>query len=171
LQGGTLSLNAVVGGAAPAAGLLKLQNFRILQVPEFTKILQGLTIYGVSAATSGPGLGFDHAIIPFTMDAQALHLHGARAFSPSIGFTASGSIALGNGAADIDATIVPAYALNTLPGKIPVIGHLFTAEKGGGLFAVRAHVGGELTDPSVVVNPLSVLTPGVLRDLFGLGGS
>jgi hypothetical protein len=32
---------------------------------------------------------------------------------------------------------------------------------------VRAHIGGTLTDPDVSVNPLSALTPGVLRDVFG----
>jgi hypothetical protein len=171
LQGGTLSLEEAYGGAAPADGLLVLEKFRILQVPVFAKVMQGLTLYGVRAATSGPGLGFDRAVAPFTMDATALHLRGARAFSDSLGFTASGSIALGDGTADIDATIVPAYAINTLPGKIPLIGHLFTAEKGGGLFALRAKITGLLTDPHVAVNPLSALTPGVLRDLFGLGGS
>jgi len=171
LEGGTLSLTEVYGGAAPANGTLSLVKFRLLNAPAFAKVLQGLTVYGVPEATSGPGLEFDHAIIPYAMGGGMLHLRGARAFSASLGFTASGSIALADGAADIDATIIPAYALNTLPGKIPVIGHLFTAEKGGGLFAVRAKITGALTDPKVTINPLSALTPGVLRDLFGIGGS
>jgi hypothetical protein len=61
--------------------------------------------------------------------------------------------------------------VNALLGKIPVIGHLFTAEKGGGLFAVRAKITGKLTNPNVSVNPLSALTPGVFRDVFGMGGA
>jgi hypothetical protein len=171
LQGGTLDLGETYGGAAPAIGALNLTKFRILNAPSFAKVLQALTVYGVPAATSGPGLEFDHAIAPYAIAGGMLHLRGARAFSASLGFTASGSIALGDGASNLDATIIPAYALNTLPGKIPLIGHLFTAEKGGGLFAVRAKITGPLTDPKVTVNPLSALTPGVLRDLFGLGGS
>ena len=50
------------------------------------------------------------------------------------------------------------------------MGKLFTAEKGGGLFAVRAKITGPLSNPKVSVNPLSALTPGVLRDIFGVGG-
>jgi hypothetical protein len=171
LQDGRLSLTQVYGGAAPAAGMLSLVKFRLLNAPAFAKVLQGLTVYGVPEATSGPGLEFDRAIIPYAMGGGMLHLRGARAFSTSLGFTASGSIVLADGATNLDATIIPAYALNTLPGKIPIIGHLFTAEKGGGLFAVRAKITGPLTDPEVTVNPLSALTPGVLRDLFGMGGS
>jgi hypothetical protein len=36
---------------------------------------------------------------------------------------------------------------------------------------VRVRILGALGDPSVMVNPLSALTPGVFRNLFGTGGS
>jgi Protein of unknown function/AsmA-like C-terminal region len=171
LEGGNLSLDATYGGAAPVTGTLKLTQFRLLQAPAFTKVLQGITVYGAPAAASGPGLELTRAEIPFSVDSQTLHLHDARASSASLGFTATGSVLLANGDANLDATIVPAYWLNALPGKIPVLGKLFTAEKGGGLFAVRAKITGRLSNPQVSVNPLSALTPGVLRDIFGLGGA
>jgi hypothetical protein len=138
-----------------------------MQAPGFTKILQSLTIYGVPAAASGPGLAFARLVAPFGIANHVLTLTGARAFSSSIGFTAGGTINLASGETDLSTTIIPAYALNTLPGEIPVVGKLFSAEKGGGLFAVRAHITGQLTSPDVTVNPLSALTPGVLRDVFG----
>lgn len=171
LEGGTLSLDAVYGSGAAVAGKLTLQNFRLLKAPAFTGVMQALTIYGVPDAASGPGLFFERAVVPFSLENDILYLKGARAFSTSLGFTASGHIALADGKSEIDATIIPAYTFNAALGKIPVIGHLFTAEKGGGLFAVRAKISGPLSNPVVVVNPLSALTPGVLRDVFGLGGS
>jgi hypothetical protein len=170
LEGGNLSLDAEYGGPAPVTGTLSLLQFRILQAPAFTKVLQGITVYGVPEATSGPGLALTEAEIPFSVDSRMLHLHDARAFSASLGFTATGTVQLANGDVDLDATIVPAYWLNTLPGKIPVLGKLFTAEKGGGLFAMRAKITGPLSDPMVSANPLSALAPGVLRGIFGLGG-
>jgi Protein of unknown function/AsmA-like C-terminal region len=169
MQGGAMSVDMNYGGAAPAEGVLNLEKFRLLQAPGFTKVMQALTIYGMPAAASGPGLFFKQAVVPFSLDGQSLYLQEARAFSDSLGFTASGSIGLANGDADIDATIVPAYAVNTFLGRIPLIGRLFTAEKGGGLFAARAKITGKLTDPTVRVNPLSALTPGALRGIFGLG--
>ncbi len=61
---------------------------------------------------------------------------------------------------------MPAYALNSALGRIPLIGRLFSPERGGGLVAVDYGVSGALADPSVTVNPLSALTPGFLRGLF-----
>lgn len=171
LDGGALVLDAAVDQAGNSAGQLTLEKFRLTQAPEFTKILQGLTIYGAPAAASGPGLAFERLVAPFGISGQTLTLTGARAFSSSLGFTASGTINLASGETDLDTTIVPAYALNAALGRIPVVGKLFSAEKGGGLFAVRAKITGPLMAPQASVNPLSAFTPGVLRDVFGLGGS
>jgi hypothetical protein len=171
MQGGTLALDAHYDDApdSPADGRLTLKDFRLRQAPVITKVMQGLTLYGVGAATSGPGLGFTEAVVPFTLTGRELQLHDARAYSASLGFTASGRIGVDDGGVDMDATIVPAYAVNTLPGKIPLLGHLFTAEHGGGLFALRAKLTGKLANPDVTINPLSALTPGFLRGLFGIG--
>jgi hypothetical protein len=170
MQGGGLTLDAQYGGGTPVTGQVTIDEFRLRRAPGFTKIMQALTIYGLGAA-SGPGLGFDRAVVPFSLSAQTLRLNGARAYSASLGFTASGPICVGDGTADLSATIIPAYALNALPGKLPLVGKLFTAETGGGLFALRATITGDLSNPVVTLNPLSALTPGVLRDVFGSGAS
>lgn len=170
MQGGTLTLQSVYDDAGSSGGTLKLDGARFSNAPEVTKFLQALTLYGLADATSGPGLLVDHAIMPFTTSHGVLTLTGARAFSSSLGFTATGTVQMNNLACTLDATIVPAYALNTLPGKLPLLGGLFSAERGGGLFAMNAHITGRLTDPHVTLNPFSALTPGILRDIFGLGG-
>jgi hypothetical protein len=169
MDGGSGSLMAVYGGGVPMEGTLTLQDFRISHAPVFVKIMQAMTIYGVPAAASGPGLAFSQAVVPFSLDGDTLFLHGARAYSSSLGFTATGSVPLGGGNADLDATVVPAYAINAFLGKIPLIGGLFRAEKGGGLIAMRANISGKLSDPNVSLNPLSAITPGFLRGIFGVG--
>jgi hypothetical protein len=169
LQGGALLLDARYKLDGESSGLVTVQNFRLLQAPAFAKVLQGLTLYGIPAATSGPGLTFDRLVAPFSISDDVLTLKGARAFSSSLGFTASGTVGLADGQTDLDTTIIPAYALNAFLGKIPVVGALFSAEKGGGLIAVRAKITGPLMAPKVSVNPLSALTPGFLRDVFGVG--
>jgi hypothetical protein len=166
IENGALILDANLHQNGDSAGLLTIQKFRLMQAPEFTKVLQGLTLYGIPAATSGPGLSFDHLVAPFAITGNVLTLTGARAFSSSLGFTASGTVNLVDGTSDLRTTIVPAYALNAALGRIPLIGRLFSAEKGGGLIAVRAHITGPLTAPKIAINPLSALTPGFLRDLF-----
>ncbi len=169
LDNGALTLDADYGGSAPATGRLTLTDFRLEHAPAFTKIMEALTVYGVPAAASGPGLSFSEAVVPFSLDSQTLYLHGARAFSSSLGFTATGGIGLSDDSLDVDTTIIPAYEFNSLLGKIPLLGHLFTAEKGGGLIAVRVKITGTFDDPKVAANPLSAITPGVLRGIFGIG--
>src|SRR5208283_3825488 len=137
LDNGALTLEADYGGGAPGTGRLTLNDFRLERAPAFTKIMQALTVYGVPAAASGPGLSFEEAVVPFSLDNQDLYLRGARAVSSSLGFTATGSVGLDDNRLDVDTTIIPAYEINAMLGEIPLLGHLFTAEKGGGLIAVR----------------------------------
>ncbi|HYP63278.1 MAG TPA: AsmA-like C-terminal domain-containing protein [Acidocella sp.] len=170
MQGGRLALRAEYGEGQPAQGKATLEEARFINAPDVTKFLQALTLYGLADVASGPGLRISRAEIPFILQNDVLTLHGARAYSSSLGFTASGNVNLATSMMDLDATIVPAYAVNSLPGKIPLIGRLFSAEKGGGLLAMRAHISGPIDNARVSVNPLSALTPGFLRSIFGIGG-
>ncbi len=168
IQGGALQLDASYADASDMAGQLTIDHYRLLHAPILGKILQSLSIYGVADAASGPGLVFDRLNAPFSFSGNVLTLKDARAYSSSLGLTASGTISLPDEVASLDTTVIPAYALNSAPGKIPLIGKLFSAEAGGGLFAITAKITGNLANPSVQVNPLSALTPGLMRGIFGM---
>lgn len=167
---GTLALTAATTGGA-TKGRAILTDFRLRHAPVIAKVLQGISLYGVPAATSGPGLAFTRLTAPFRIANSRIDLGSGRAFSPSLGFTATGSVDLASKRYDLSGTIVPAYALNTLPGRIPLIGKLFSPEKGGGLFAARYTVSGPFARPHIVVNPLAALAPGFIREIFGLGAA
>ncbi len=148
-------------------GRITIKDFRIPQAPAAGKLLQALTIYGIPAAASGPGLGFSRLVAQLRLENGVLSIVRGRAESPSLGLTTSGTVDLERERYDLGGTIVPAYAINSLPGKIPVIGQLFRSDKGGGLFAARYSLTGTFANPNVSVNPLSALAPGILRDVFG----
>lgn len=165
---GRLDLTASSTGGA-TKGRAVLTDFRLRHAPVMAKVLQGLSLYGVPAATSGPGLAITRLTAPFSIAGPIVTLHNGRAFSASLGFTAAGSVDLARKRYDLAGTIVPAYALNTLPGRIPVIGKLFSPEKGSGLFAARYTIDGPFDAPRIMVDPLAALAPGLLRDIFGFG--
>jgi len=170
IQSGMLRVSGAFDDTTPdhaLAGTLDLSDFRVIHAPALGKLLQALTLYGLVEALSGPGLGFSRLIAPFKLDGDALELTDARAFSASLGLTAHGRIDRANDRVDLDGTVVPAYLFNTILGHIPLIGQLFTAEKGGGLFAMNYSLHGPIDNPNVAANPLSVLTPGILRGMFG----
>jgi len=60
------------------------------------------------------------------------------------------------------------YGINTVLGKVPIVGDLVLGGKGPGLFAIRARVTGRLVDPQVSVNPASAVTPSFVRGFFDL---
>jgi len=125
-----------------------------------------MTLYGLVEVMQGPGLGFTRLVAPFRLTDDALDLTDARAFSSSLGLTAKGRANLDIQRLDMQGTIVPAYFFNSLLGNVPLVGKLFSPERGGGVFAASYSVTGPIADPQVSVNPLAALTPGFLRGLF-----
>jgi hypothetical protein len=171
LAGGRLHLDGVFADALPGdplTGSATLENFNLQQAPAIGRLLQAMTLYGLSDVLRGPGLHFSKLVAPFRWQRRVLTLKSARAFSPSLGLTAEGDIDLANRVANVKGTVVPAYFFNQLLGDLPLVGRIFSPEKGGGLFAARYWITGKLSDPKVGVNPLSALTPGFLREVFGL---
>jgi hypothetical protein len=153
---------------SPLTATASVTRFGIHGAPVLGKVLQAMTLYGLVDALRGPGLVFDQLTLPFTLQNAVLELQGARAFSASLGITAQGRVDLRRKLIDVTGTIVPAYFFNALLGRMPLVGRLFSPEAGGGVFAATFTMHGLTADPTVTVNPLATLTPGVLRGLFGL---
>jgi hypothetical protein len=171
LQGGRLSAQANYDDAQPGrplSGSADLEEFRVRGATGLARLLQAMTLYGLVEVMQGPGLGFTRLVAPFRLTDDALELADARAFSSSLGLTAKGRIDLAAQQIDMQGTIVPAYFFNSLPGKIPLLGKLFSPERGGGLFAASYTLRGPLDDPNASINPLTALAPGFLRGLFGM---
>ncbi len=171
MQGGTLSVEGHYEDARPGrplVGTANIQDFRMQNAPALGKLLQAMTLYGLVEVLQGPGLGFTRMEAPFRLTDDALDIDDARAFSSSLGLTAKGRLDLAAQTIDMQGTIVPAYFFNSLLGDIPLVGKLFSPERGGGVFAASYTVRGAVEDPQVTVNPLAALTPGFLRGLFRL---
>ena len=57
------------------------------------------------------------------------------------------------------------YAINRLPGSIPVVGAIFSG-KNEGVFATMFKITGKIGNPDIEINPASNLTPGFLRRIW-----
>ena len=171
MRGGEMTLSGTYDDTkpnSPLAGRAEIADFRMLKAPGLAKLLQAMTLYGLVEMVQGPGLGFTKLEVPFKLADDVLELDDARAFNASLGMTAKGRVDLATNRCDLEGTLVPAYFFNSLLGDLPIIGKLFSPERGGGLFAATYSLGGNCNDPVVGVNPLAALTPGFLRGLFGL---
>jgi uncharacterized protein YhdP len=83
-----------------------------------------------------------------------------------VGLTARGQVDLRRKQFDLNGTVVPLYGLNWALSKIPLVGPFLSGREGEGAFAVTYSVKGPLDQPQISVNPLAVLAPGFIRDLF-----
>lgn len=174
INGGALRVDAAYDDRLPAhplSGVMEMDKFTLGDAPTVAKVLQGMTLYGVVDLLHGSGLFFSKLIAPFTLENRKLTLSEARAYSASLGLTAHGTVDLPQNAFNIQGTIVPAYFFNSLLGHIPLIGKLFSPEKGGGLFAADFQLVGPIGNPQVHVNALSMVAPGFLRDFFNKKGA
>jgi hypothetical protein len=173
MEFGRLNVDATFESATgfhPIAGTMDIEDIRIKKSPILGKLLQAVSLYGLIEAVSRPGMAISHLIIPFQYDGETLVLQQARAYNMSLGITAKGYIRYTNDSVSISGTIVPAYFFNTMLGRLPFIGKLFSPEAGGGLFAARYRLDGPLNNMVFSINPVSALTPGFLREIFDVFG-
>ena len=173
IHGGRLAVDATYDDRfadPPLEGRLELGQFSVRDAIVLGKLLQAVTIYGIVDALRGQGVYFSEAVVPFCLCQNQLRLGPSRASSASLGITAQGSLDLDRKALAITGTVVPAYVVNAALGRLPLIGRLFSSERDGGLIAADFTLAGPMSSPAVNVNPLSLLTPGILRRLFGLFG-
>lgn len=171
LHGGTLTLDGRYDDTAashPLTGTARIVDFRLKDAPFAARLLQALSVYGIVAAIGSPDLAIAEFIARFRLADDVLSLTQARAYNASLGITGKGRLDLARHAADVQGTIVPAYLLNSLLGRLPLIGKLLSPETGGGLIAMNYALRGPFADPSVTVNPLSAVTPGFLRGVFDI---
>jgi hypothetical protein len=75
-----------------------------------------------------------------------------------MGISMDGFYALSSGAMDMQGVLSPLFAVNG-------IGQIFT-RRGEGLIGFNFNLNGTAEAPRVQVNPLSILTPGMFRELF-----
>ncbi len=174
LKGGKLEITGRYNDKDPGhplEGKMLITDYKIANAPVLTRILSVMSLTGILDELQGGGLKFGNLEIPFRQSSGILEVKEASATGTSIGFTASGTIYTYADIMDITGTVVPAYALNSALGYIPVLGEIFTGgKKGSGVFAVNYSMSGPTDKPEVTINPLSALTPGIFRNVFDIFG-
>lgn len=172
IRGGTLRIRATQAetgaSAAPWRGQLTMSDWQLVKAPLLARMLTILSLTGLNNLLTGEGIAFVALDMPFVYEQPALKIENARAVGSELGITGSGVIDTARDSWNIEGTLVPAYTINSILGNIPILGQLFTGDKGSGVFAATYRVQGTLDDPKVTVNPLAALAPGFLRNLLGI---
>jgi hypothetical protein len=169
VRGGQFRLSADLRQGGPALsgkGELKIRGFTLWGAPMIARIVSLASFSGLGNALSGKGVPVDRLVVPFALDGDRLLLQQARLVGSDIGARADGTIDLAADRIDLSGTVAPAYTINRLLGSIPILGQILSGSRSDAAIAATFSVKGPLEEPSVTVNPLAALVPGLVRDLF-----
>ena len=171
-EGGTLQLVTRLPGdpRAVTSGVLNAFKFRIQNEPVLTTINEAAVKRGSPQNRAQiAGIYFDRLRMPFERRPGLFRLGESVVRGPSVGATIDGTIDFANRRIALDGTFIPVYQLNNLLSRVPVLGEILVGGEDEGLVALSFAISGSTSDPRVTVNPLSVVTPGILRKIFNFG--
>ncbi|MEO1599246.1 MAG: AsmA-like C-terminal domain-containing protein [Pseudomonadota bacterium] len=167
--GGVLSLEAQLDPqpGVDASGLARITDMTVRSDGTFGSILEEGGVSEAAEVVQDEGLAFDSIEIPFKYADSVMSLGSSIARSPMLAIKVEGVVDEASDRVALAGVISPAYALTGALDEIPVLGALLSGGRGEGILAMTFQVNGTLDDPNFSVNPLSILTPGFLRRVFG----
>ncbi len=159
-HGGALELVLAPRSDGPGQeGRLRVSGgLRVQDAPVLAELLNAMSVVGLLEQLSGPGIAFSEVEADLRLTPAGIEIRNGTAVGPSMGVSLAGVYAAANGRVEFEGVVSPFYVLNAAAG-------LFS-RRGEGLFGFTYRVSGSADEPRVDVNPLSVLTPGMFRDIF-----
>ncbi len=160
LYGGAMDLHLQSPrGSRLYEGRLQITNPRMRDAPVMAELLNAVSVIGLLEQLSGDGINLGEVDVRFNMEPSKVTVHQGTAIGPSLGISMDGVYQMDARLLDFRGVLTPLYALNGIVGGI-------FARRDEGLFGFNFRLNGPPDDPDVRVNPLSILVPGILRDLM-----
>ncbi|MCP4618945.1 MAG: DUF3971 domain-containing protein [Bradyrhizobium sp.] len=162
MVGGQLALALEPPSADSGAkeGLMNVRDFSVKGEAALERV----------AAGGGPGgqggVSFSRLRAEFTRNSGQLTVREGVVKGPAVGATIEGSIDYVGNQVRMSGTFVPMYGLNNMFGQIPVLGLFLGGGSNEGLIGMTYEVVGTPNQPTLRVNPISMMAPGVLRKIF-----
>lgn len=161
---------------SPQNGIISLRDFAVRGEAALDRV-----------AASGPAPGFDSGAratrqqssnvqfsrmrVEFTRSPGKLTLRDGVIWGPAVGATLEGQLDYSRDEMRLRGTFVPAYALNNMLARIPIVGIFLGGNENEGLLGVTYEVVGPPGAPTLRVNPVSAVAPGFLRKIFEFRGA
>ncbi|MFD0980829.1 YhdP family protein [Tropicimonas aquimaris] len=158
-EGGSMELTLdPTDKAGEYAGQLTVSDVRVRSASGLAALANSISLVGLIDEINGSGIVFSDVEAAFRLTPSYVQVTRSSGVGPSLGITMEGVYDLAGGILDMQGVFSPVYMVNS-------IGSIFT-RRGEGLFGVTYRMRGPASNPSVEVNPLSALTPGMFREIF-----
>jgi hypothetical protein len=174
MQGGILAASIRVAQGRQD-GNLTIHDFVLRSEPAMSRLTSAAVMPSQRDRTaSGEPIEIDPNAVhfarlqtTFSRGAGRIVLRDTVAWGPEIGASVNGTVDFAHDRINLHGTFVPAYTVNNFFSKIPLFGPILGGGAHEGLFAVNYRVSGQVSAPQLAINPLSVIAPGFLRQIFG----
>ena len=139
-------------------GAMNISAVRVNDAPAIAQLLSAASIVGLPDQLDGKGIFFSTIEGEFNINKELFTIYRSSAVGPSLGISMDGYIDTKRKQLDLQGVLSPFYLLNG-------IGSILT-RRGEGLIGFNFTLRGPLENPKASVNPLSLFTPGMFREIF-----
>ncbi len=158
-QGGSLSMTLIPRAQAGSYdGSAAIKDIRVNNGSVMVDLLSAISVVGLLDQLRGAGIVFDTTYAQFVVTPKTIDVQRGSAIGASMGVSFEGLYHSDTDRLDMRGVVSPIYVLNGLGA--------FLTKRGEGLFGFAYKLQGPAKTAQVSVNPLSILTPGMVRDLF-----
>jgi len=140
-------------------GTLNVRNFAVHDETQLERAVN------TGKDTRRNAIDFSNMRVEFTRMPGRVALRDGVVRGPLLGGTIDGVVDYAHDDVHLRGTLVPLYGPNNLLGQLPVIGLFLGGEKEG-LVGITYEVVGRPNTPTLRINPISALAPGLLRKVF-----
>jgi Protein of unknown function len=142
---------------AAQVGHLYISNFSVRGEPALDRIVAG------APGQPNAGVAFSELHCDFTRSPGHMSIRDGIVRGPLVGMTIEGNINYLKNDVHMRGTIVPFYGINNMFGQIPIVGLFLGGGSNEGLLGITYEAVGQPSAPRILVNPVSAITPGLLR--------
>ncbi|MET3521101.1 YhdP family protein [Mesorhizobium abyssinicae] len=173
MEGGSITLSMAGTSDGPMKGQVDATNFFVVNEPKLASIVSTTPAgdtrslnQAVKADIDTSRVKFERGYAEIDKGAGYLKLANGVLRGERIGTTFQGTLYDQNNNMDMTGTFMPVYGLNRIFGELPLFGPLLGNGRDRGLIGVTFRLRGNANKPSLDINPLSVIAPGIFRSIF-----
>jgi AsmA-like C-terminal region len=170
--GGAVNLEVNLDGQGPAerTGTLWVRDFLVLGDPIVSEVLQSADGTQAQAnkrrTVQREQFEFQIMRVPFSVGHGQFVMHDAVINGQLVSASVRGKVDFRAQTLNVGGTYVPMSVFMRAPAEIPIVGPFLTGPRGEGMFGITFAIQGSMARPEVIVNPLSIITPGIFREIF-----
>lgn len=142
---------------------INVKKFQLLRAPLLAKALASISLEQLFSDKKG--ILFDNLYTQIKYEDSIIKISEGKIKGPSLGILFNGAVDNKTKTTDINGTLIPVVKLNSIVTNIPVLGYILTGSQGA-LSGADFKIYGTEGNKDISVLPLSVITPGIVKDLF-----